>query len=78
MSLTSLGIASHGLLDGGSKPMLHLATGGLIRLGGSVQLPPMSGPHGRGHQESDLDALIKEEDMIMMAVIEKFLELVNG
>ena len=34
MSLTSLGIATGGLLDGGGKPVLHLAVGGFIRLGG--------------------------------------------
>ena len=48
MSLTSLGIATAGLLDGGSKPTLHLATAGLIRLGGAVQPPEVPANGGGG------------------------------
>lgn len=37
MSLTSLGLASAGLLDRGGKPALHIATLGHIRYGGVIE-----------------------------------------
>lgn len=43
MSLTSLGLASDGLLDGGTKPTLHAATLGHIRYGGIIEPPEPSG-----------------------------------
>ena len=71
MSLTSLGLASDGLLDGGSSPTLHLATGGFIRLGGDVQPPTggggsSGGGFNRGTRRKitprHIDALIQHEE----------------
>lgn len=51
MSLTSLGLATEGLLDGGSKPSLHIATLGHIRYGGVIEPPEPSGGGSGGRTQ---------------------------
>ena len=71
MSLTSLGLATDGLLDRGNKPTLHIAVLGHLRTAGEI----IGGGIASG--ASALTRMIKREEEEILSLVVSFTEVIR-
>jgi len=70
--ITSLGMASIGLLDRGTNASLHIAAIGLLRTPSGGVIGDEIVPRGITHRERQL----REEDEIILMVVAAFIQMI--